>query len=127
MRHWILLGAVMTLGACNMTNTVPPRAEPRVMPPLIAGTPQGAYTRSSPGMGPGGTEPAPPTAPTGDTCGADQYRHLVGRPLPQPFTANGPVRIFTSGHPVTMDHNPARLNIEVDASSQRRIVTVSCG
>ena len=138
MKSWMTLGAVMLLGACSSVSAGPQGAEPRVLPPSTQGPPQGAYTRPSPGMGsqvqPGnqtGTQPGarrqPPDLRGGDTCGAGQFRNLVGRPLPQPFPANGPVRIFTTGQPVTMDHNPARLNVEVDASSLRRIVAVTCG
>ncbi|PVH28485.1 I78 family peptidase inhibitor [Pararhodobacter oceanensis] len=62
-----------------------------------------------------------------DACGAAQLQHLVGAPLPQPFSHQGDVRIYTSGSPVTMDNRPDRLNIELAPSGGQQVVAVSCG
>jgi len=59
-------------------------------------------------------------------CDAAQYRQLVGSRAPDPFPHRGPVRVYHSGVPVTMDHNPNRLNVEVHPRS-RRIVSITCG
>jgi hypothetical protein len=60
-------------------------------------------------------------------CPAAELQHLIGQPVPDPFPADGPVRIFATGDPVTMDYSPQRVNVEVDTSSRRLIVAIRCG
>lgn len=63
-----------------------------------------------------------------DACGAAELQHLVGMPASaaEGMTAPGPVRVFRSGQPITMDHRPDRLNVELDARG-RRIDRIFCG
>lgn len=62
-----------------------------------------------------------------ESCGAADYRHLVGQPrsavqgLPLPRD----VRLIGPDTAVTMDHDPGRLNIRYDASGIIR--EVFCG
>lgn len=73
---------------------------------------------------------AEPDVPTQDACGAARLQHLIGEPVPGGFAVAGPVRIYASGDPVTLDYNPSRLNIETDRASDRadaRIVAIGCG
>lgn len=69
---------------------------------------------------------APPMAGP-DDCKASELQGLVGQDQGRLAVMKfaGPVRIIQPGMAVTMDFNPARLNIEIDA--QGRISRVSCG
>ena len=62
-----------------------------------------------------------------DTCGARGYEALPGQPAEvlETMRFGGPVRILREGAPMTMDYNPARLNITKDAAD--RISRVWCG
>lgn len=69
---------------------------------------------------------APPPVAT-DGCGAAALGPLVGQDVAA-FTAQaweGPARIVRPGQPVTMDFNPGRLNVLLDAGG--RIAGFSCG
>jgi hypothetical protein len=69
--------------------------------------------------------PVPPAAE--DTCGVAGLASLIGQPVAR-FSAQlreGPARVIRPGQPVTMDYNPLRLNILLDADD--RIVGLSCG
>ncbi|MCL4676409.1 MAG: hypothetical protein KJZ59_10405 [Pararhodobacter sp.] len=133
------LGAVALLAACQISDPPAPRvsppltyAAPRAQPPLVsppvAVSPPPRVSPGSPGAGsPGAAPPVLSPGPSGDTCGASRLQHLVGGPVPQPFPARGPVRIYASDEPVTMDHNPQRVNVEVTPGNRRRIVAISCG
>ena len=73
----------------------------------------------------GPANPVPPAAE--DTCGAADFASLVGQPVSR-FNAEaraGPARVIRPGQPVTMDYNPLRLNVLLDADD--RIVGLSCG
>ncbi|MCA3438540.1 MAG: hypothetical protein INF48_14630 [Rhodobacter sp.] len=73
----------------------------------------------------GPANPVPPAAE--DTCGAADFASLVGQPVSR-FSAEvraGPARVIRPGQPVTMDYNPLRLNVLLDADD--RIVGLSCG
>ena len=74
---------------------------------------------------PGQVTPVPPAAE--DTCGAAGLAALIGQPVSQfsAQTRQGPARVIRPGQPVTMDYNPLRLNVLLDADD--RIVGVSCG
>ncbi len=128
------LCAAFLLGACQMTGQpAPPPSGPTVprmeparadrAPPRIApGSPGAAGPRVSPGRA---APPARPIQP--DACGAAGLQHLVGGPVPESFPVAGPIRVFATGDPVTMDYNPRRLNVEVSRQNRRRIVALSCG
>lgn len=135
MKFVLMVGKVaalgVMLGACQMT-APPVQSPPTYQPPRAA--PPSSY------MPPSATPPssnprrrAPPVAPPvspprgDDTCGAGRLQHLVGGPLPQPFPAQGPVRIFATGQPVTMDYSAHRLNVEVAGGNRQRIVAITCG
>lgn len=62
-----------------------------------------------------------------DACGAGELAYLVGQPASALETIRfaGPVRFIRPGTAVTMDMNPERLNIRIDAAE--RIDRVSCG
>ncbi|MCW1931190.1 I78 family peptidase inhibitor [Pararhodobacter zhoushanensis] len=110
------------------------------MPPLSSGPyyrpapPMEPVVPDVPPLSPPMAEPprvTPPVAPIStdpsDTCGANSLQHFVGSVAPQPFPAPGPVRVIGQGDPVTMDHNPQRLNVTVDRETRRRVVSLSCG
>lgn len=137
MKLVLALGALTLLGACQISGPPPPAfsppaasTPPRAQPPQPA-PPVGAPPRFSPANpgpdSPGSQPPAGPPDLAGDTCGAGRLQHLVGGPLPQRFPVAGPVRIFATGDPVTMDFNPQRVNVEVERQNRRRIVAITCG
>ena len=76
-----------------------------------------------------------PFGPLGeDPCGAGAFEHLIGQPPPDEAAlaemraAEGAprrIRVIRPGQPVTMDHAPTRLNIEVDSSGL--VVRLRCG
>ena len=70
---------------------------------------------------------AQPSDSSADLCNAASYDTLVGQPrnILDVMRFSGPVRIIGPGDMVTMDHNPARLNIDIDASG--RIAKFHCG
>ena len=72
-------------------------------------------------------DPVPPTLPPDDACGAPGLQGLVGQPrrVLETMKFGVPVRVIEPGMAVTMDYNPARLNIELDAAG--RIIRVTCG
>lgn len=65
--------------------------------------------------------------PAGDACGAAALQDLVGQPASvlAAMTFPAPTRVIRPGQAVTMDYNPARLNIEVNAAEI--IFRVGCG
>jgi len=69
--------------------------------------------------------PVPPAAE--DPCGAAEFAVLIGEPVSRFNTQawKGPARVIRPGQPVTMDYNPLRLNILLDADD--RIVGLRCG
>lgn len=61
-------------------------------------------------------------------CNAHAHRGLIGQPLSDPASvaALAPkVRLIRPGDAVTMDFQPDRLNVELDAAG--RVVRVHCG
>lgn len=72
-------------------------------------------------------DPLPPDTEMADACGAPALQNLVGQPLSafDASLAKGPVRVIGPGMAVTMDYNPARLN--VTHSKARIIEAISCG
>lgn len=103
MRGLVLAIAVAALAGCS----TPPEPPPPAPPP-----------------------PAPPSAPppVTDTCGAQQYQDLVGEPRSQiPVPTNPDLqRVACTTCPITMDHNPRRLNFFYDARTGI-IREVRCG
>jgi hypothetical protein len=75
-----------------------------------------------------GSEPATPPLDGPTACKADQYQRLVGTNRSQlPQTPAGEIwRVSCSTCPVTMDYNPARLNIVYDEATGV-IRQVKCG
>lgn len=74
----------------------------------------------------GDPDPSSPAAASG-ACGAAGQSALIGQPVSR-FSAQarqGPARIMRPGQPVSLDYNPLRLNVLLDADE--RIVGVSCG
>ena len=71
----------------------------------------------------GGTPPA--LEP--DECGAATVAAFLGQDVAQFPTQErqGPVRVIRPGQPVTMDYNPMRLNVMLDANDQ--ITGFRCG
>jgi hypothetical protein len=62
-----------------------------------------------------------------ERCGAAGLQHLVGQSWPQTLPPrHADARVYRTGDPLTMDHRPDRLNIEI-ARNGRRVVAVSCG
>ncbi|MFN4099905.1 MAG: I78 family peptidase inhibitor [Pararhodobacter sp.] len=134
MKALYALGAVALLAACDplppvqSQRTPPPRpVAPEVTAPAVTPLPPVAAP----------SQPVPPRAPVpdlppvasvpGDTCGSAGLQGFVGSVAPQPFPAPGPVRVYAEGDPVTMDHNPQRLNVVLDAENRQRVVSLSCG
>lgn len=71
--------------------------------------------------------PIDPGLPPADACGAPGLQGLVGqdRRVLASMTFPSPTRVIEPGMAVTMDYNPTRLNIELDAGG--RIIRVTCG
>lgn len=76
--------------------------------------------------GPLPNDPPPLPDPAG-ACGAADLQDLQGRParVLHSLRFAQPVRVIRPGQAVTMEYNPARLNIEIDAAE--RIARLSCG
>ncbi len=74
------------------------------------------------------TVETPSTAPSlPDTCGATDYRYLVGQPdtALQRVLIMDEVRIIRPETMVTMDFRPDRINFRIDGAG--RISDVTCG
>ena len=71
-----------------------------------------------------------PTAPTpakplAESCKEGSWWGLIGRPRAAANIVSEPKRVYTEGDPVTMDANPNRTNIVLDAEG--KIAKVTCG
>ena len=71
-----------------------------------------------------------PTAPTpakplAESCKQGSWWGLIGRPRAAANIVSEPKRVYTEGDPVTMDANPNRTNIVLDAEG--KIAKVTCG
>ena len=118
MRLVIPFVAALALAACEYGP--PPHDSPhdtRISPPSGEVTPRHRRPRE-PRIVPPSDDP--------DACGASRYQYLLGERLPDPFPARGVVRIFRTGDPVTMDHSPSRLNVEIERRRDR-IIRIFCG
>lgn len=69
----------------------------------------------------------PPAAVGPDACHASELQGLVGQPgaVLATMRLGQPLRVIRFGMAVTMDYDPARLNISLDR--QERIERVNCG
>ncbi len=67
-----------------------------------------------------------PTPPAADACGATELAFVVGMTATDvDFGTRSSVRIISPDTAVTMDHNPARLNVNTDTSG--KITSLNCG
>lgn len=109
MTRAMVLAALLALAACST-----PQDAPAPQPPAP----------SQPATPPPPREPAP----SADACDARAHQHLVGRPrteIPIPVRPNLQ-RVVCTTCPMTMDHNPNRLNFFFDAATGI-IREVRCG
>lgn len=136
MRLVLTLGAVALFAACQPVPQPQPQPRPSYptpgyLPPGIGApaqpAPPPAAPLPTPAPQPSPVPPPPPPSDPSDTCGASAFQGFIGSVAPQPFPAPGPVRVYAQGDPVTMDHNPQRLNVVVDRQNRQRIVSLSCG
>ncbi len=71
-------------------------------------------------------QPEPTAAPDTSDCGATRYADLIGEPeRNHTLEAEGGVRIIPPNSAVTMDHNPMRLNVDVNVDGD--IARLWCG
>ncbi len=103
--RWLVLAAFLGLAACS-TPAPEPTAPPAPPPAAVPPAPQ----------------------PVADTCGAQAYQHLIGRPRTEAPVPVRPElqRVACTTCPVTMDFNPERLNVLFDATTGL-IKDVRCG
>ncbi|MHA1127554.1 MAG: I78 family peptidase inhibitor [Alphaproteobacteria bacterium] len=74
------------------------------------------------------SQPAPTLTHTSTVaCNAGSMGWLIGQPESTlaAVTLPAPVRIIQAGEAVTMDHNPSRLNVQLDVTG--RISSLTCG
>ena len=73
------------------------------------------------------TQTPPPGVPVAgqDTCNAAAYQNLIGQDAVVDLALPEPKRTYRLGDPVTMDYNPARLNIKLDQTDT--IIAIDCG
>jgi hypothetical protein len=91
-----VLALAMFAAACAPTSETPKQEPPRAGSPM----PQTAEE-----------------ATAQDTCGAAQYRALIGTNIAAVTLPSGPhIRVIQPGAPITQDFSPDRLNIMVDAN-----------
>ena len=86
----------------------------------------------APATPPQAAAPAAPPPPPPPACDAAGAQFAVGQPMTSPLEAAvraranaASVRVLKPGQPATMEFNPARVNIELDA--RNRVKTVRCG
>lgn len=72
-------------------------------------------------------DPVNPAPGQVESCGASELQSLVGQDIGviSGIRFSQPLRVYKQGDPVTMDFNPARLNIETGPGDV--ILRVSCG
>jgi|TARA_R110000868_G_scaffold224338_6_gene476314 hypothetical protein len=65
--------------------------------------------------------------PGADSCGAEARGYLIGQPASEVDLESlaRTVRVINPGQPITMDHSPFRLNLDLDGDGV--IVRVWCG
>ncbi|WP_411974431.1 I78 family peptidase inhibitor [Sulfitobacter faviae] len=97
------------------------RAKPKPLPESVVN----AVNDSSSPSEDGGQEELAAAEPPTDTCKEGSWWGLIGRPKSAASIVSEPKRVYTEGHPVTMDANPNRTNIVLDAEG--KIAKVTCG
>ncbi len=65
------------------------------------------------------------SAPQSGTCGADAYQDLIGKDAAAAIALPEPKRAYRQDEAVTMDFNPARINIQLDNTDT--IFAITCG
>ena len=60
-----------------------------------------------------------------DTCNAASYAGMIGQDAVVALSIPDPKRQYRLGDPVTLDFNPARVNVELDDTDV--IVAIKCG
>ena len=60
-----------------------------------------------------------------ESCSAGLYSGLVGQDAAASLAVPEPKRVYVLGEPITMDFNPARINIELDDTDT--IIALKCG
>lgn len=95
----------------------------------LAGCASPAPAPAAPPQAPAPVAPPPPPPPACDAAGA---KFAVGQPMTPPLEAAvraranaASARVLKPGQPATMELNPARVNIELDAHN--RVKAVRCG
>ncbi|MFG6559359.1 I78 family peptidase inhibitor [Sulfitobacter sp. 1A15299] len=106
--------------AQSETRSSPP-AKPKPLPESVVNA---VNNSSSPSEDEGQEELAAAEPPT-NTCKEGSWWGLIGRPKSAASIVSEPKRIYTEGDPVTMDANPDRTNIVLDAEG--KIAKVTCG
>ena len=96
-------------------------AKPKPLPDSVVNA---VNDTSSPSEDNGQEELAAAERPT-DTCKEGSWWGLIGRPKSAASIVSEPKRVYTEGDPVTMDANPNRTNIVLDAEG--KIAKVTCG
>lgn len=96
-------------------------AKPKPLPESVVNA---VNDSSSPSEDDGQEELAAAEPPT-DTCKEGSWWGLIGRPKSAASIVSEPKRVYTEGDPVTMDANPNRTNIVLDAEG--KIAKVTCG
>ncbi|MFG6543701.1 I78 family peptidase inhibitor [Sulfitobacter sp. 1A10445] len=96
-------------------------AKPKPLPDSVVNA---VNDTSSPSEDDGQEELAAAERPT-DTCKEGSWWGLIGRPKSAASIVSEPKRVYTEGDPVTMDANPNRTNIVLDAEG--KIAKVTCG
>ena len=96
-------------------------AKPKPLPDSVVNA---VNDTSSPSEDDGQEELAAAERPTA-TCKEGSWWGLIGRPKSAASIVSEPKRVYTEGDPVTMDANPNRTNIVLDAEG--KIAKVTCG
>ena len=106
--------------ARSETRSSPP-AKPKPLPESVVNA---VNNSSSPSENEGQEELAAAEPPT-NTCKEGSWWGLIGRPKSAASIVSEPKRVYTEGDPITMDANPDRTNIVLDAEG--KIAKVTCG
>ena len=98
MRTFLMTACVLALAACGQTTTPPAAEAPAAEAPVVAPTTAAEATAQ-------------------DTCGAAQYRTMIGSNIAAvTFPADAGIRIIQPDTVVTQDFSAQRLNVIADAS-----------
>ena len=92
---------------------------------LISGFLLSAALSACAPVAPDAPQSPPATPPASDTCNAAGYAGLIGKDAPNALIVPQPKRVFRIGDPVTLDFNPARVNVQLDQTDV--IAAITCG